>query len=271
MLSENVYVPVQSLNKSILVKTGGACGITFFKKESVQEWPSVDPIDGIMKTSVQLLPGESFYKIEATEKDRTFTEELKRGPEGPYLDMAVNAILAGNTVVNTLSIQTMKYSEFGLIINDRAGFNRLIGNADSCAQFSYGYTSGDINSPRRRTLKWTWQHANEAPIYGGQAFNISVGGVPVTAGSLTLIIRFRVNDAGAPMMDGDTELVNAALANKNVLILADGIGIPIDDGSGMIDWTGLITRHAEKTLASDTITFIGGVNQQEIIEIYAFD
>jgi hypothetical protein len=50
--------------------------------------------------------------------------------------------------------------------------------------------------------------------------------------------------------------------------------VPCDDSSGDIDWTtatAAITRHYEKTFASNTMTWIGAVNQDEIIEIYAFE
>ncbi|MGN6476262.1 MAG: hypothetical protein ACTHKV_03475 [Flavipsychrobacter sp.] len=272
MLSENIYLPVNDITKAPRIYAGGICGaITFFRKEDVEAWPTINPQTGMVTSAITLKAGRSVYKCEATDKDKTFNEELKTGSvEGSYVDMAVTAVVTGNTVGNTLAIQAMKYSEYGLIVPDRCGIVRLIGNEDSGARFSYSYTTGDIDSTRKRSIKWTWQSPQEAPIYTATAFDIVVGGVPITAGTLTLIMRFRVGSTGAPMADGDTVLTNAELANLNLLILADGIGLPIDDGSGAINWTGVITRHTEKTFASSTITFVGGVIQDEIIEIYAW-
>jgi hypothetical protein len=266
----NVFQPITSLLKAPQIYSGGMCTPIFFKKEDVLAWPDMDPQTGIISSAVQLKPGKSFYLCAAVEKDRTFLEELKYGPEGPYMDISVSGTLAGNTAQNILSAQAMQFSEYGLIVPDRDGNKRLIGNEDSCARFVHSYSSADITTSRKRTLKWSWQNSLPAPIYEAQAFQISVGGIIVTAGTLTLITRFKVGRPGAPMINGGTVYINNGLANKNILVLANGTGLPCDDGSGQIDWTGSIERHIEKTFASNQITFVGGVVQDEIIEIYAF-
>jgi hypothetical protein len=48
------------------------------------------------------------------------------------------------------------------------------------------------------------------------------------------------------------------------------MGLPCDDGSGSPDWTGSLERRYEKTNASDTARFLGGVNHGELIELYAY-
>lgn len=264
---------MQSLQKAPAIEPGGLCSFVIFKKEDVLNWPSKDPQSGYLATTVQLKPGKSFYLVAATDKDRTFTEELKRGPEGPYYEILLTGVLAGNTAANTLSIEQMQFSEWGAIVHDRDGISRLLGSEDSCAEFNNKYSPADISGSRKRSIAFTWQNSLPLPIYSAQGFTISIGGVPVTAGKLTLIMRFQVGRPGSPMDDGDTVLTNAAFANKNLLVLANGLAIPCDDDSGDIDWTtppASITRHYEKTFAADTITWVGAVNQDEIIEIYAF-
>lgn len=261
---------MQSLEKAPVIEPGGLCSFVLFKKEDVLSWPTKDPLSGYLASTVQLRPGKSFYLVAAVEKDRTFTEELKHGPEGPYYDIQLSGTLAGNTPANTLSVEQMQFSDWGSIVHDRDGITRLIGNEDSCARFDHKYSPADLTSSRKRNLSFAWQNPLPAPVYTAQAFNITIGGVPVTAGKLTLIMRFQVGRPGAPMNDGDTTLVNAAFANKNLLVLANGIGVPCDDGSGSIDWTGSIARHYEKTFASNSMNWVGAVVQDEIIEIYAF-
>jgi len=271
---ENVFQPVTTLQKSI-IKSSGLCGVKFFRWEDVLEWPAIDPVTGIIASSIQMKPGTSIYLCQAVDHGRTFNEDEKSGPAGNFYDINVNGVIPGNSVPNLLSLQTMAYHKWGLIVDDRNGESRLIGNEDSGASFVQKYTSGDLSTSRTRSLTWEWQHSNPAPVYIAQAFNISIGGIIITVGHLTLIMRFQVghNDAhGNPpiMNDLDTVLIRPAFANKNLLVLADGVGLPVDDGSGDIDWTGLINRHIEKTFAGDTITYVGGVAQNEIIEIYAF-
>lgn len=265
----NIYQQNGSLPQT-LPKAGGLCGITLFKKEDVLTWPTVNPQTGILNTAVQLRAGGVFYTIAASEKERVFKEALKYGPEGPYMDINVSCRLPGNSAANTISFDAMRYHQWGIIVHDRDGNKRLVGNEDSCAKLVFDYTSEDIEGSRGRAIQFVWQHPNNAPIYEAAAFTMSIGGTTVTAGSLTLVIRFRVGDPGAPMVDGDSTYTNVALANKKVLVLANGIGLPCDDGSGAIDWASLIDRHIEKTDASTTITFVGDVVDDEIIEIYAW-
>jgi hypothetical protein len=273
MSNDNVFIPMQSLQKAPVIEPGGLCSFVIFKKEDALSWPSKDPQSGYLASTVQLKPGKSFYLVAAPDKDRTFTEELKYGPEGPYNDIVVTGALAGNTASNTLSIEQMQFSEWGIIVHDRDGISRLIGNEDACAKFNHKYSPADITGSRKRNISFSWQNSLPAPIYSAQAFTIVVGGIPVTAGTLTLIMRFQVGRPGSPMNDGDSVLTNAGFANKRLLVLANGMGVPCDDGSGAIDWTvppASITRHYEKTFASGTTTWVGAVNQDEIIEIYAF-
>lgn len=264
---------MQSLQKAPVIEPGGLCSFVIFKKEDVLSWPSKNPQSGYLASAVQLKAGKSFYLVAATDKERTFSEDLKRGPEGPYNEINITGVLAGNTASNTLSIEQMQYSDWGAIVHDRDGISRLIGNDDSCARFNHKYTSADISSSRKRNIGFTWENSLPAPVYTAQAFTIVIGGVQVTAGTLTLIMRFQVGKPGAPMNDGDTTLTNAAFANKTLLVLADGTGVPCDDSSGSIDWTlspASITRHYQKTFASNSMNWVGAVNQDEIIEIYGW-
>jgi hypothetical protein len=269
VIYENVFTPVTTLTKSP-VATGGACKVTFFNHGDVLNWPAVDPLTGKLTAAIDLKPGASIYFLECVDKGRTFSETKKRSTAGPIYDIEVNAELAGNSPGNTLALAAMDFHNFGIIVNDRDGMQRLIGNPDSGASLDHDYNSGDIVTSRKRKLKWTWEHPTKAPIYTSSAFNITIGGTTVTAGSLTLIMRFRVGAVDAPMNDGDNLLTNAGFANKNLLVIASGILLPCDDGRGSIDWTGSIERHYEKTLASDTINFVGAVVLNEVIEIYAF-
>lgn len=252
-------------------KAGGLCGITLFRVNDVLAWPTVSPQTGILNTAVQLKAGGVFYTIGASEKDRVFKEALKFGPEGPYMDIAVTCKLPGNSAANTLSFDAMKFYQWGIIVHDRDGNKRLVGNEDSGAALVFDYSSEDIEGSRGRGITFSWKHPNNAPIYEAQAFTMTIGGTTVVAGSLTLVVRFQVGSSGAPMMNGDSVYTNAALAGKKVLVMADGLALPVDDGTGSIDWTGLINRHIQKTDASDTITFVGNVVYPEIIEIYAWN
>lgn len=86
--------------------------------------------------------------------------------------------------------------------------------------------------------------------------------------NLTFLMRFRVGAPGAPMDGDSTSLTNVLFFQKRVLVLVDGMGLPTDDGSGEVTWIESIARRIEKTKASETLTFIGGVVHNEVIEIF---
>ncbi len=252
------------------VKTGGVCSIRYCKKTDVLAFPDINPVTGIMDSALQLVEGGVFYYAELIDQTRGFQETQKDSNAGPYFEIKVNGSLRGSNGQNILSVQSMLHHEWIILVEDRNGYTRLIGNGDAGATLIYDYNSGTVSSSRKSDISFVWEHPLPAPVYSGTAFDIIIGGVIVTAGQLTMLMRFKVGQPGAPMADGDTLLVNEGFKNKRLLILVDGIGIPIDDFSGSIDWSGSIDRHVEKALASNTITFIGAVNTDETIEIYAF-
>ncbi|RYZ63038.1 MAG: hypothetical protein EOO14_00375 [Chitinophagaceae bacterium] len=264
----NTYAPLQSL-ASVAPKTGGLCGITFFKREDVLTWPETDPVTGVLKTAVALKAGRLFYTLQAMEKDRVFSEVMKTGQEGDYFDIQVTGKIGGSNAGLILSLDQMKFHQWGLIVKERTGDQRLVGNADSCAKLTWDYTSGDNESSRLFNLKFSWQHANCAPVYTATAFSIVLGSSTYSVGSLILVQRFKVGEPGAPMADYGTTFTHASLVGKRVLVIVDGMALPCDDGSAqIIDWG--LQRHIQKLISSNTITFVGGVVQNEVIEIYEF-
>jgi hypothetical protein len=269
MAYENVYAPLGNLT-NVSPRPGGICTITLFKWEDVSVWPTIDPTTGVLQDAVQLLPGKSFYTVTASEKDRSYDEEDKEGGAGPYVEMRLNCQLMGNDAALLLSLMAAQNQQFGIIYKDRDGMQRLIGNEDSGARILRKYSTGDVESSRKWQVGFSWSSQTNAPVYTTDAFTITIGGTAFVVGTLTHVQIFQVNAPGSPMTDVDTTYTNPLLAGKKVLCLVDGTSLPVDDGSGAVDWTSLLNRHIEKTDASTTITFVGGVVDKEIIDIYAY-
>lgn len=265
----NVHYPIATLANAP-VKSPGVCTLKYFKWEDVLTWPDFDPETGVLASSIALKPGKFIYICDAINPSKAFSESQKNSPAGPYLENTVRGSLRGSTAAHFLTIGSMLHHQWGLLVPDKNGVTRLIGNQDTGADLVYDYTTGAGTDSRKTELVWKWEHPQPAPIYTASAFDIIVGGEIITAGSLQLLIRFKVGASGSPMNEGDTLYINEGLKNKNLLILVDGIALPIDDFSGAVDWTGSIQRHVEKALASNTVNFIGSVYTDEIIEIYAF-
>lgn len=265
----NVHYPVAALAAGA-VKSPGLCSIQYFKWEDALTWPEVDPETGMLSAAITLKPGKLLYLAESINPSRSFAESQKESLAGSYFDINVKCNLSGSTAAHPLTLGTMLHHQWGIIAADKNGVTRLIGNEDGGAKFLMDYSSGQGGDSRKTELIWNWSHSQPAPIYEADAFTIIIGGIIITAGCITFVQRFEVGAPGAPMNDGDLLYISALLLNKKALVIVDGMALPVDDGSGDIDWTGSIDRHIEKTLASNTINFVGSVNTAEKIEIYAY-
>lgn len=267
---DNVYLPVSSIQDAP-VKTGGLCSIKIFRWQDVLAWPVINPLTGVMDTAVTLKEGSFIYSCPLIDETRSFEEEQKEDASGHFFSIIVKGNAPGSNAANILDLQTMIFHRWGIIAEDRNGVTRLIGNEDSGASLSFKYSSGTNDTSRKTELIFSWEHSQPAPIYSAFAFDIVIGGVHITAGCLKFIQRFKVGQASAPMDDGDITLINSLFVNKNLLVLASGIVVPVEDGSETIDWgTDPVIRHIEKLYASDTVTFVGSATLNEIIEVYAW-
>lgn len=264
----NVHYPVAALAEGT-VKAPGLCSIKIFRREDVLTWPSFDPETGVLASAITLKPGKLIYLLESTDPSRSFAENQKSGPGGYFTEHTVKATLRGSTAAHHLTIGTLMHHEWGMILKDKDGSTRLIGNQDTAADVLRDYTSGQATDSRKTELTFKWQHPQPAPIYTATAFDIVIGGETITAGCIQLIEQFEVGATGSPMNAGDTLYVNNDLVNKRILVTIDGMSPPVDYLDGAIDWSTSIDRHLEKALASNTITFVGSVANAEKISIYA--
>lgn len=266
---QNVHYPVAALAEAP-VKSPGACSIKYFKWEDVLAWPIIDPQTGILSSAISLKPGKFIYLCGSINPSRSFSENEKDSSAGSYFEITAKGSLAGSNAAQILTLGTLKHHQWGLIITDKNGVTRLVGNEDSGAELVIDYTSGHGSDSRKTELTWKWLHPQPAPIYSAQAFQIVIGGEIMQAGCIQFITSFRVGDPGAPMIDGDDTFIHANLLNKRALVIVDGMALPVNDFSGSVDWSTSIDRHIEKALASNTITFVGDVRDEEVISIYGY-
>lgn len=96
-------------------------------------------------------------------------------------------------------------------------------------------------------------------------------GHAVAVTGLKMIARFFIGAPGAPMDENSLTYANAQLAGKRLLVMANGIGLPVDYKDNSVNFSGSIIRRVEKTLAGTETTFIGGVTNTEFIEIYTYE
>jgi len=160
----NLYAPIQHLRR-VQPAPGGLCLTAFAKWEDVQTWPTANPETGVLETPILLRPGATWYRLNAIDKGRVLSEIDKEDHNGPFIETTVTGELSGDNINILLSIQAMRFHQYVLLVKDRSGVHRLIGDRQAGADFRYDYNSGDSSSNRRRTVQFVWQSPDPAPIY----------------------------------------------------------------------------------------------------------
>jgi hypothetical protein len=267
-MSSNIYLPVQNLQRTE-IKTFGLCWILYFLHRDIESWPVMDPVNGVINASLVFKNGAQFYTAQFIEKERQFIENQRESQAGPYVESSVQGILGGNNLNHITGIQAMMGGQFGLLIQERNGEQRLIGSADSGAKFMWDYTSGVESTSRKRNCKWIYESPYGVPVYQGGNVIINdqiipVGGSSGSGGGGSFAKHTGFIVGVTTMINGELSYTHADLMNKNVLVFADGVKIPQTAAA-----TGT-RRTIQKAYNATTIYFEGGVVANEFIEIFTY-
>jgi hypothetical protein len=268
MPSANIVFPVQNLLRTP-IETGGLCWLLFFLHQDIDSWPEVDPVTGVITSNLVFKTGRNFFTAQFGEKDRIYKEDLKQSASGPYVETTVQGILFNDSGNAITGVNAMIYNRFGLLIKERTGIQRIIGNKDAGAKFEYDYTSGSISTTRQRQCKWIFESPNPAPIYQGGGIVINGTVIPVGtsggSGSSTPTLALHASlyvSSGNTLEPGDLTYTHPDLAGKTIMVFANGIYISTLAIAGQ--------RYCTKALNDTTITFNGGVGDMETIDIFIF-
>lgn len=165
MLYNNTFTAPASIYRPSYLNPGGWCSLLFFLHEDVEAWPVINPATDIIVTELILKSGKSFYTIKGVENDRLFNETSRRSNSGISHEVSATCKIGGNDNNITLTLGRLQHHQFGLLVKDRNGERRLIGDADSGAVIEFNYTSGDWNDQRGRQVRWVWNSTQPVPIY----------------------------------------------------------------------------------------------------------
>lgn len=162
---QNIYLPVDHLRRINSIAPGGFCYALFAKWESVNNWPEIDPLTGICNTAITLKTGETWYELQLANNLKLYQEVQKTANAGDFISIVISGYLGGSSVNHSLSIRTMVYSNYVIMMEDRDGIIRLIGDQDSGPTLKYTRTSGDIQASRKRPLEFDWETPAGTIIY----------------------------------------------------------------------------------------------------------
>jgi hypothetical protein len=173
---QNIFINPSDIS-IVEPRAGGWCWAVLIKREDVETWPFINPLTGTITDNLVMKSGTSFYRIQALEKDRYFREGEKNDPGGVYNEVAVNAIVSGNSTQLLLSLQTMRFHEWVILVNDRVDMIRMVGDEDAGARFLRSYDSATLDGQRQHVLQFAWQSQLPCPVY--ESLTVTIGGVSV--------------------------------------------------------------------------------------------
>ena len=153
-------------------RIGGICTLLAAKWEDVLNWPVIDPDTHMSDSAITLKTGKTWLLLYSSDTERNYTEDLKPSSAGPYITHKISAQVPGESASNTLTMRAAQFHRYVLVVKDKAGVLRLLGNQDAGAEIAHKYDSGTRDNSRKRTLEFTWDHSVSAPLLAAQTFII---------------------------------------------------------------------------------------------------
>lgn len=160
----NSYLDIQHLDKPA-IHPGGLCEFFFAKLEDVEIWPQLNPQTSTYTEEVILRAGASWYRCQVIDPERDYKEESKTAEGGPYVDVRLAGFLPDDSPLNTVTIAGMMLHDYVIVLQERNGMRRLIGNEDAGAKFTHSYDSSDGDGTRGRQLVFTFKSTAPSGIY----------------------------------------------------------------------------------------------------------
>lgn len=164
MAYNNIFTSFQNIS-NVSPKAGGFCWAVLCKWEEVLNWPSLHPVTGLVEDELELKPGSTFYRLQGMEKDRFYKENDKQTDAGTMTASQVQALIAGSSNPVLLVLQQMRFHQWVIILQDRSGQIRLIGNEDAAAFCLRNYDTGDVDGTRIYSLQFGFESQLPPPVY----------------------------------------------------------------------------------------------------------
>lgn len=252
----NIYAAQDNLVR-LDPSVGGVCRIYMAPIQHINSWPVINPLIGAAPNIPSLLPGKVWYSIDNMPANAIYKEEEQDSNAGIYVKMQVTMPIADDSNANSLRSLSHRYHQFVIIIEEQNGMVRMIGSKDAGARITQNYSSADEDGTRQRIINMFWEHEMPALLIT----SATLPGTTTTINiSFMLIEEFKVGAVGAPMIPGQTTYTHPSLSTSVLpVVFADGFRVPSISGGG---------RYYTYNYLTKTITWLPGVNQDEIIAIY---
>lgn len=161
---QNAWLPLKNLDKPP-IRVGGICYFYFTPWENVLQWPDINPLTGSCIGDVVLKDGKQWYRCQVINPNKAYTEKHNSSDVGNYMQCEVTGFLPDDQPDIAYSMNEMRYHRFAIVIVERNGIKRLIGDQFYSAYFSFDYDTSDDSGVRGRKLSFSWMSPDGAPVY----------------------------------------------------------------------------------------------------------
>lgn len=151
--------------KKLPINVSGLCQFLYVPVDEVAQFPEVDPVNNTALSPVVLKAGRNWRTLKGIDKGQALSIAPKSDTGGDYIESAATAFHPDSDVLSESQFFKLKQFDYLLMLKERNGMIRIIGNEYAGAQFSYDYTSGEASSQRGHNLSFNWQSIFPPLIY----------------------------------------------------------------------------------------------------------
>lgn len=126
---------------------GGFCRFWFVPIEEVESIPAINPLTQAYISEPVLKAGKLWRgPVPVPERQLGFTEVMRNGKSGPYFEIRVSSIYAGDIPASRSNFDNMAYHQYLVVGKMRSsGAYVLIGHQEAGADFTGDFDSGTAN------------------------------------------------------------------------------------------------------------------------------
>ena len=160
---------MKQVYENILLHEGshiaGICKLQIAPREWLSSNIIIDFNTGKIKTAINFITGRNWLDIELTLPSFEFDEKPKSNKSGQYIELAVAGTINNFTASVQQVIETLRYSEFVVLLTDANNNMRLIGDAESGMVLSPDHSVKNAVNEERLQLSFIMESETTAPIY----------------------------------------------------------------------------------------------------------
>lgn len=158
-----IYGNIHSVTGQV---TSGICSMKMIPREWLSEPLNIDFNTNTLLVEPVLKDGKQWIEISFVDPTIGFTEKPARVKAGTYYETTISGAVNNIDAVMIQSLETLRYSEYIVIVMDKQGRMRIIGNEDFGMTMQVSRTeTNDQGGTQAVSIELTMENEFVSPFY----------------------------------------------------------------------------------------------------------